>query len=95
MPRPDPRTRDRWVQDLSEERDARDLREQSGRKDLNHDPGTRDVVNDAGQRDLEELGARRPGPAAPAVHTAISGGVLSPSHKLKARRARGKASTIE
>lgn len=74
MPRRPPRVKDRWVQDLAEERNARDLLDQQGRKDLNHDRGAKDVLEDAGERDLDELSA---GSSDSLPSTAISGGYVT------------------
>jgi hypothetical protein len=95
MARRDPGPRDRWVQDLSEERHSRDLREQLGRKDLNHDPGSRDVAEDPGRLELEKLGAKLAVPALPKVPTSISGGVLTKPAKRRPRRSRVEHQELE
>ena len=90
MPSPNPRPRDRWVQELAEDREARDLREQPGRRDLNHDRGMRVVVNDLGRRDLEQLGVKPRTALQIPVATSISGGFVAASLRRKSRRARGR-----
>ncbi|MFZ0830135.1 MAG: hypothetical protein WCB18_08000 [Thermoplasmata archaeon] len=90
MPGQNPRVRDRWVHDLSEDREVKDLREQSGRRDLNHDRGTRDVVNDLGRRELERLGVKAASALILPASTAISGGVLRALPRRKTRGARGR-----
>jgi len=94
MPRRDPRIRDRWVQDLTEDPDARDLREQRGRKDLNRDPGTRDVVEDPGKRELDKLVVGKVTPFDLPGSASISGGfTLRPTVRKRQRARRNPAST--
>ncbi|MGA7862342.1 MAG: hypothetical protein WCB19_10910 [Thermoplasmata archaeon] len=90
MAPPNARTRDRWLKDLSEDRETRDLQEQSGRKDLTHDRGTRDVVNDLGRRELEQLGVNTTRPRVLPLAISISGGILTAAPRKRTRRARGK-----
>jgi hypothetical protein len=94
MARRPPRIRDRWVQDLAEERNARDIRDQRGRKDLNQDRGTQDVLEDPGERDLDELGVGKGGASDLLPATSISGGYAAQSAVRKRHRPReGPAST--
>jgi hypothetical protein len=95
MPRRDPRLRDRWAQDLSEERNARDLLEQSGRKDLSRDRGSRDVAEDPGRLELEKLGAKPTVPAVQKVPTSISGGILTKPAKQRPRRTHSEGQELE